>query len=122
MKQKYFIDSHKGVTFLAILLMMACFNQWQNPTAWLYLALHGTYGILWVLKSRIFPDKTWERPVSLLYGVGFVWGGLTLYWIAPALLAWRNVHAPGWYLGICAVLYALGVFTHFASDMQKHTE
>ena len=34
MKQKYFIDSHKAVTFLAILGLMAWFKQWDNPTAW----------------------------------------------------------------------------------------
>ena len=61
MKQKHFIDSHKGVTFIAVLLMMAWFNQWQNPTAWVYLALHGTYGILWILKGQIFPDAQWEQ-------------------------------------------------------------
>lgn len=122
MKMRHYIDLHKGITGLFVLAVMAVFDQWGNPTAWLYLALHGTYGLLWVLKSRIFPDRTWERPASWLYGVGFVWGGLTLYWIAPVLLAWRNVHAPAWYLGMCAALYALGVFTHFAADMQKHTE
>jgi steroid 5-alpha reductase family enzyme len=79
MKQKYFIDSHKGVTFLAILVMMAYFNQWQNPTAWVYLALHGTYGVLWALKSRIFPDKQWETDKGLWFGL-VIWGGLSLYW------------------------------------------
>ena len=57
MKQKFYIDTHKGVTALFVLLLMAIFNQWQNPTAWVYLALHGTYGVCWVLKSRIFPDR-----------------------------------------------------------------
>lgn len=121
-KMKFYIDTHKGATAFFVLLLMALFNQWQNPTAWVYLALHGTYGMLWVLKSRIFPDSSWERRVTPLYGIGFVWGGLTLYWIAPLLLAWRNVHAPAWYLGLCVALYACGVFIHFASDMQKHTE
>jgi hypothetical protein len=64
MKQKFYIDTHKGVTPLAILAMMALHNQWQNSTAWIYLALHGTYGILWVLKSRFFPDKQWEQQAS----------------------------------------------------------
>jgi hypothetical protein len=62
MPRRFFIDPHKGVTFLVILGMMALFSQWQNATAWVYLALHGTYGILWVLKSRNFPDKKWEQP------------------------------------------------------------
>jgi protein-S-isoprenylcysteine O-methyltransferase Ste14 len=120
MTQKLFIDSHKGITPLAILAMMAIYDQWQNPTAWVYLALHGTYGVLWVLKSRIFGDRQWEQRTSLGYGL-VIGGGLTLYWIAPWLLTSRNVEAPGWYLGVCISVYAFGVFFHFASDMQKHT-
>jgi protein-S-isoprenylcysteine O-methyltransferase Ste14 len=49
-----------------------------------------------------------------------IWGGLTLYWVAPWMLTSRGVQAPSWYLGVCVSLYALGVFLHFASDMQKH--
>ena len=121
MKQKYFIDSHKGVTFLAILVMMAYFNQWQNPTAWVYLALHGTYGILWVLKSRIFPDKQWETDRGLWFGL-VIWAGLSLYWIAPYIITSRGVQAPPWLLGLAVCLDTLGVFLHYAADMQKFIE
>ena len=120
MKQRHFIDSHKGATALAVLSLMALYDQWQNPTAWVYLALHGTYGVLWVLKSRIFPDRQWEQSTGLGYDL-VIWGGLTLYWIAPWSLAARDIHAPGWYLVCCVSLYVLGVFLHFAADMQKHT-
>lgn len=120
MKQKHFIDSHKTVTCIAVLILMAAYRQWDNPTAWVYLALHGTYGILWVLKSQIFPDKSWEEKTGLGYGL-VIWGGLTLYWVAPWMLTSRGIQAPPWYLGICLSLYVLGVFLHFAADMQKHT-
>lgn len=120
MKQKHFIDAHKGVTGLFVLLLIALYDQWDNPTAWVYLALHGGYGALWVLKSRIFPDKQWAQPTGLAYGL-VIWGGLSLYWLAPWLLMARGVQAPPWYLGGCVALYALGVFLHFAADMQKHT-
>jgi protein-S-isoprenylcysteine O-methyltransferase Ste14 len=121
MKQKYFIDSHKGITFLAVLGMMAWFNQWQNPTAWIYLALHGTYGILWVLKSRIFPDKQWETDKGLGYGL-VIWAGLSLYWITPYLITSRGLQAPAWLLGLSVSLYTLGIFLHYAADMQKYIE
>jgi len=121
MKQKFFIDSHKGITFLAVLGMMAYFNQWDNVTAWIYLALHGTYGILWVLKSRIFPDQQWETSKGVWYGL-YIWAGLSLYWIAPFLITSRAVQAPGWLIGLCISMYTLGVFLHFAGDMQKTIE
>lgn len=120
MKQKFYIDTHKGATGLFVLLLMAIFNQWQNPTAWVYLALHGTYGILWVLKSRIFPDQQWEQKASLGYGL-VIWGGLSLYWVTPVVIMVRNFQAPVWYLAVCTSLFIFGVFFHFATDMQKYT-
>lgn len=120
MKQKHFIDSHKAVTGLFILALIAYYHQWQNPTAWIYLGLHGTYGILWVLKSRIFPDRQWEQTTGWAYGL-YIWGGLSLYWVAPWLLMARGVQAPAWYLGACTSLNIFGVFFHFAADMQKYT-
>lgn len=120
MKQKHFIDSAKGITFLIVLLLMAVYDQWANPTAWIYLALHGTYGLLWVLKSRFFPDRRWEQRTGWGYAL-VIWFGLSLYWIAPWLLTSQGVEAPSWYLGLCVSLYAFGVFFHFSADMQKHT-
>jgi len=120
MRQRHFIDSNKAATALFVLFLIAIYHQWQNPTAWIYLALHGTYGFLWVLKSRIFPDSSWEEKTGLAYGL-VIWGGLCLYWVTPWLITSRNIQAPGWYLAFCVSLYAFGVFTHFASDMQKTT-
>jgi len=119
LKQKYFIDSHKCANAPAILAMMWHFDAWQNPTAWVYLALHGTYGLLWTIKSRTFGDKQWEQPTSIWMGL-VIWALLSLYWIAPYRITSLGVHAPGWYIGLAVAMYAFGVFFHFGSDMQKH--
>ncbi len=120
MKQKHFINSHKLLTGFFVLALIALYRQWDNSTAWIYLALHGSYGILWNLKSLFFADKAWEQRASLFFGL-VAWGGLTLYWIAPWLLIARGVQAPPWYLALCISLYTLGVFLHFSADMYKHT-
>jgi steroid 5-alpha reductase family enzyme len=119
MKQKHFIDSHKGATFLWILCVMWYFETWQQTTLWIYLALHGTYGILWILKSISFGDKTWEQRTGIGYGF-VIWGGLSLYWITPVLIAMWDINPPPWYLALAISLYSFGVFFHFAADMQKH--
>ena len=119
MKRRFLIDTHKGATGVVILLLIAIYQQWQNPTAWIYLALHGTYGVLWVLKSRLFPDKSWEQDASR-FDIVYLWGGMTLYWVAPWLLVSRAVVAPPWTMALCVSLFAFGVFFHFATDMQKH--
>ena len=120
MKLKHFIDAHKGVTVIVILIIISYYNQWDNETAWLYLALHGTYGILWILKSRIFGDKQWEQPTNLLFGI-LIFGLLVLYWIAPWLITSRDIHAPAWLLGASVSIYGFGLFFHFTSDIQKYT-
>ena len=120
MKQRHFIDFHKGITFLAILVMLAVYQQWDNPTAWVYLALHGGYGLIWVLKSRVFPDKQWEQRTGLGYGL-VILAGLTCYWAAPWLIMSRGTLAPAWYMALCIAIYCFGLILHFASDMQKHT-
>ena len=125
MKQKYFIDIHKGLNSVFIVFLMYYFNSWDNLIAWIYLSLHGTYGILWILKSQIFPDKQWENKTSIWYGL-FIWFGLSLYWVSPYiiisgeyLLPFNGTMNPA-YICCCISLYILGVFLHFASDMQKY--
>jgi steroid 5-alpha reductase family enzyme len=120
MKLKYFIDTNKGVTFLAILTLMAIYHQWENPTAWVYLALHGTYGLLWVLKSNIFPDVSWERKTSLWFGM-VSWFSLVLYWFPAWWITWKAIIAPPWLLAIAVSLSLFGTFFVFAGDMQKST-
>ena len=118
-RQRHFIDSHKAATALAVFTMIAIHGAWDNATAWIYLGLHGTYGFLWVAKSRIFPDSQWERPCPAWYGFG-IWGVLTLYWIAPWFITSRDVQVVPWFLGVCVATWGIGVFLHFSADMQKH--
>lgn len=119
MKMQTFISSQKSLTALVVLIMIAIFNQWHNTTAWVYLALHGTYGLLWVMKSRIYPDKKFEKPTNL--GFAFViLGSLSLYWIAPYILTSQGVQVPAWYLSLCSSMFGFGVFFHFVTDMQKY--
>ena len=102
-----------------VLLLIWYFNQWENPTAWIYLALHGSYGIMWILKSLIFPDKTWEAKCTIWYGL-YIWGGLTLYWISPFIIMSFSIYNSPIYLGILVFMFAMGIFFHYAADMQKH--
>lgn len=118
MKQKHVIDAFKGATLPACLGMIVVYGQQENVTMWVYAALHGTYGILWCLKSNIFPDKSWEAEIDL---ATFVISAVVLssFWIAPWLLAVNSVcHSPA-FLFMCICMCQLGFFLHFVSDMQK---
>ena len=120
MKQKHFIDSHKCITLPVIFALIVYFCQWENMTAWIYLALHGSYGFMWIAKSRIFPDKTWEKKCSIWYGL-YIWVGLTLYWVSPWIIISNGITHQPIFLFFSIFMYSIGIFLHYASDMQKYT-
>jgi steroid 5-alpha reductase family enzyme len=118
-KLNTYISIHKAATGLFVLGLMAYFQQWENYTAWVYLGLHGSYGLLWFLKSRYFPDQNWEKKVSPVSGILVGWGSLSTYWVAPLLLNWHGVIAPFWVISASIFLYAVGVFFHVSADSHK---
>ena len=126
MKQKHFIDFHKGITFLYILGLIYFYSAFDNVAIWVYLGLHGTYGVLWVMKSMIFPDKSWEEDTGLIYGL-VILIGLSLYWISPWIIVsgyftnGQMVVIPNWLISVVIFSFGSGVFLHFSSDMQKYT-
>ena len=93
LKQKYFIDTHKGITPLTIIFLIFHFDAWNNIEAIIYLALHGSYGILWVVKSYLFPDRQWEQNTPVWYGLS-IWFFLSLYWISPYIISSGNHFSP----------------------------
>lgn len=50
-KHSMVINFQKGGTLPLCLVLMTFFKNF-SPTAWMYTALHGSYGLLWVMKDR----------------------------------------------------------------------
>jgi len=118
MKLKYAINLHKGSTaFFVVGLMFYYQNFSMGP--WVYLALHGSYGFLWLLKDRMFPDKQWDQIVSVPYGI-FVFLVLGLYWIAPWLLISQRIEPSAAIIATAVSLNMFGVMLHYGSDAQKY--
>lgn len=118
MKLKHIVNLHKGTTAVVVAAMMFYYDNFTIG-AWLYLGLHGTYGILWLMKDRIFPDKQWEKEVSFGYGL-FAFSALLLYWIAPWILISAGAVPSGPVIAGSVFLVTLGTMVHFASDAQKY--
>jgi hypothetical protein len=57
-----------------------------SAAAWVYLALHGSYGLVWLLKDHSFPDPNWQRDITL--GGSFMAFAAVLgwYWVFGWLL------------------------------------
>lgn len=118
MPLKYPVNLHKGMTFLVVIAMMLYFQNFSTA-AWVYLALHGSYGFMWLLKDRIFPDKQWEQTVSVGYAL-FVFVVLGLYWLPPFILISQGTVTPPYVIGISVALCMMGVMLHYTSDAQKY--
>lgn len=119
LKAAWVINAQKGGTLLFVLGLMAAFDCW-TPTAWTYAALHGSYGLCWLLKDTLFPDPNWEKRVTF-GGAVMMWvGALGLYWLAPVLIVTQRIEAPLWLLAAATLAYVLGVVVMMGSDAQKY--
>jgi protein-S-isoprenylcysteine O-methyltransferase Ste14 len=115
-----FINAHKMLAPPVVLGMMYWFRNWSTE-AFLYLGLHGTYAMLWLVKSAIYPDKSFQRQrLSIWFGGLSVFVLLETYYIAPYLLLSRHGSLQPWKIGLVISCYTLGMFLHFVGDAQKY--
>ncbi len=120
-KQAWAIDLHKGATGLVVLVLMWAYDAWTVP-AWVYLALHGSYGVAWVLKDAAFPDRSWQRRVTW-GGALFTFVALGIYWLFPWFLVSGVLgQAPPGppLLALAIALHTIGLGLMLAADAQKH--
>lgn len=118
LKAAWVINLQKGGTLPFVLGLMWLFDCW-TPTAWTYAALHGSYGLCWLLKDRLFPDPNWEKRITL-GGAAMVITVLILYWSAPILIVTQRIEMPTALLATATFIYALGVVLMMGSDAQKY--
>ena len=118
MKLNQIINLHKGLTVFVVAGLMMFYKNY-SIAAWVYLSLHGTYGILWLLKEKIFPDPYFKEKINLITSfTGFIFLGS--YWIAPFILISSQRTVPIPIIAASISINIIGVFLHFASDAQKY--
>jgi protein-S-isoprenylcysteine O-methyltransferase Ste14 len=121
-KLSWVINFQKGGTLIFVALLMYLYQNF-SAEAFVYLALHGSYGLCWLLKDRVSPDPNWERRVTLGGGIASFVMVLGPYWLIPFLLISGIVVRPeasyGW-LAFCVALHTLGVVIMMTADAQKY--
>jgi len=106
------------MTAFVVLGLMFFYNNFTIAPL-VYLALHGTYGLLWLLKEKIFPDPYFKEKINFLTSVtGFIF--LASYWVAPYILISSPKSVPDFLIAASISINIIGVFLHFASDTQKY--
>jgi protein-S-isoprenylcysteine O-methyltransferase Ste14 len=130
MRPRHAINLHKGSVGPLVLLLMVLTNDF-SLAAWLYLALHGLYGILWIAKDVAFGDPNWRRPSSLGSFLLILVFPLGLYYVAPLVMftplgrvvpgGWGSTATLPLPVAFAAVVcFVLGAFFHFVGDAQKY--
>lgn len=119
MTDGFAINLHKVLVVPVVLALMWWFQN-GSVEMFIYLALHGTYAGLWLLKQAWYPDKRFEVVRPMWISLLFVFLPLGAYYLAPYLLASRHVSLPAPAIAAIMSLYVLGIFFHFVSDAQKY--
>lgn len=112
------IDFCKALTLPFCLFLMAQSNNWSY-SAYLIMALHGSYGLLWILKGVILPDAYWENRAK--YGsllITFV--VLCGYWSSAYIIITTHVKTSPLRMFFAIMIYVFGVVLMIASDTQKY--
>lgn len=76
--------------------------------------------MLWLLKSRLFPDRRFDELQPCWGGLLFVFLPLSAYYVAPYLLISTHATLPPPLIGVVVSGYTLGIFLHYVSDAQKY--
>ena len=123
-KLAWVVNFQKAGTFVFLGLLMAWYGN-TTMAAWIYLAMHGSYGLVWILKDVAFPDPSWQKRVTIGGGINAFVFVLGWYWVFGWLLISRTVQpdyplADGAWFCLCISLCVLGSAIMIGADAQKY--
>ena len=120
----WIINFQKAGTFLFLGLLILWYHN-TRTAAWVYLAMHGSYGLVWIIKDLTFPVPNWQRRITIGAGIVSFLSVLAWYWVFGWLLI-SGVSRPqyplpdyAWFC-LCISLCILGCAIMMAADAQKY--
>ena len=122
-KFSWIINFQKAGTFIFLGVLM-WYYQNDSMAAWVYLAMHGSYGLVWIIKDVSFPDPSWQKKITIAGGLVAFFGVLFWYWVIGWLLISGTVQPdyPStdaiWFC-LCISLCILGSVIMMVADAQK---
>lgn len=124
LKLAWVINVQKAGTAPFIAGLMWWYGNTTLP-AWVYLALHGSYGLSWLIKDLALPDRGWHQRITFGGALASFLLVLGPYWVTPWLLI-SGVLGPDHpqpgpaLMAACIVLYAIGLTLMLGADAQKN--
>ncbi|BBH16372.1 hypothetical protein Back2_06590 [Nocardioides baekrokdamisoli] len=127
MKFATVINFQKALMFPYLLGLMWLYRHHSSAhttAAWIYVGLHGTYGLVWYLKDKTFPDPGWQQRITIVGAIDSIIGVLGWYWLFGWLLISGHggtypINEKPWF-AIAITLSTLGMAIMIAADAQKY--
>ena len=122
-KFAWIINFQKGGSFFFFGFLI-WYYQNTSTAAWVYLALHGGYGLVWLIKDLTFPDPNWQSKLTIGAGINAFLAVLGLYWVFGWLLISRTSQPvyplpDAVWFALCISLCLIGSVIMIAADAQK---
>ena len=117
----YVINFQKGGTLILCLFLLNKYHAFDSPQCMAYTALHGSYGLCWLLKELVFPDPKWSVKITASSAMASILVVLGPYWLAAFLLmsGQGTLRTPIEILAT-SLIYVLGLVIMMGSDCQKY--
>ena len=119
LKFNWIINAQKTGTIFVMFLLMVYYKNYSTG-AWLYLSLHGTYGLLWFLKDMVFPDKSFQKYLTVVPSL-LVSLFLLSYWIMgyEVMCGLGDQNPSGKKIFGCFFIFSIGNILMMCADLQK---
>jgi hypothetical protein len=85
----WIINFQKLTTIPMLVLLMNLYGN-QSVAAWIYLALQGSYALVWLVKDLAFPDAKFHQPATIGAGIASLMTVLGWYWVLGWLMIARG--------------------------------
>lgn len=125
-KMAYVVNAQKCATVLVCAAMIRK-SQNTSPTAAMYTALHGGYGLCWLLKETVFPDPKWQQRITPASAVAIFASVLGPYWLMAYNAIMRRTGGGDSFamrsnlsLAGAAIVCLLGLTLMVGADSQKY--
>ena len=118
-KFNWIINTQKTGTIIVMFLLMYYYQNYSKG-AWLYLSLHGTYGLIWFLKDLVFPDKSFQHKLAIFPSI-LVTLFLLSYWLMGfEIMSGYGDQSPSpKKIFGCFFLFSIGNILMICTDLQK---
>lgn len=116
---RYIINFFKLGAFIFMFLGMIYFDNFSKAS-WVYLALHGSYGLIWVLKDIIFPDAFMMLKVG---AESIVLSLILIMYYTPGIMVLTRSceQTPSdERVFVCFVMFVIGTVIMFGTDATKY--